>query len=114
MAEEIKISVYEIVGSHVCVSTTDGKRVYERLEPVLEANRKVSLSFRNVEFLTPAFLDAAIGQLYGKFDSAKIRASIKPEHMEEDDMHLLKRVADNAKLYFKDPETYELAEKKSE
>lgn len=113
MTNDIKISVYEVVGGHLCVASSDGQRVYERLAAVLEANHTVSLSFLNVEILTSAFLNAAIGQLYGKFSSAKIRASIKLEDMQQDDMHLLKRVVDNAKLYFKDPATYELAEQKA-
>ena len=113
MENGIKISVYEVVGGHLCVSSSDGQKVYERLAAVLEANRVVSLSFLNVEILTSAFLNAAIGQLYGKFSSEKIRASIKLEDMQQDDLHLLKRVVDNAKLYFKDPATYELAEQKA-
>ncbi|MDE0425555.1 MAG: STAS-like domain-containing protein [Candidatus Poribacteria bacterium] len=106
MSEEIKISIFEVVGSPLCVASSDGQKVYERLNTALETERKVVLSFHNVTTLTSAFLNAAIGQLYGTFSEEHIRAQLKVEDMEQDDLALLKRVVDNAKLYFKDPERF--------
>ena len=51
---------------------------------------------------TAAFLNAAVGQLYGTFSEKKIRSLLKIEDAEQDDLALLKRVVDNAKLYFVD------------
>ncbi len=107
MSEEIKISIFEVVGRHLCVASSDGQKVYDRLNAALKANRIVSLSFYNVTTLTSAFLNAAIGQLYGTFNEAQIRAQLKVEDMEQDDLALLKRVVDNAKLYFKNPERFD-------
>lgn len=101
MSEEIKISMFEIVGSSLCVASGDGQKVYERLHTALKTNRNVVLSFYNVTTLTSAFLNAAIGQLYWKFDEDQIRSLLKVEDVEQDDLALLKRVVDNAKLYFK-------------
>ena len=39
-----------------------------------------------------AFLNAAIGQLYGKFSEETIRASLGVSDMEQEDLALLKRV----------------------
>ena len=107
MSEKIKISIFEVVGSPLCVASGDGQKVYERLNATLETDREVVLSFHNVTTLTSAFLNAAIGQLYGTFSEEQIRAQLKVEDMEQDDLALLKRVVDNAKLYFKDRKRFD-------
>lgn len=107
MPEDIGLSIFEVVGSHLCVASNDGQKVYDRLAAALEAGRPITLSFRNVTTLTSAFLNAAIGQLYGSFSEEQIRSRLKVRDMEQDDLTLLKRVVDNAKLYFKDPQRFD-------
>ena len=109
MSEEIKVSMFEIVGSSFCVASGDGQKVFERLNTAFEAKRNVVLSFQNVTTLTSAFLNAAIGQLYGKYEEDEIRSLLKVEEAKQDDLALLKRVVDNAKQYFKDPERFKQA-----
>jgi hypothetical protein len=67
------------------------------------------VSFRNVTSLTSAFLNAAIGQLYGSFNEEEIRAKLQVEDVEPEDLELLKRVVDTAKEYFKDPDVHRAA-----
>ena len=107
MSENIKISMFKVVGSPFCVASDDGQRVYDRLSAAFSVNQKVVLSFRNVTALTAAFLNTAMGQLYGTFSEEKIRSLLKVEDAEQNDLALLKRVVDNAKLYFKDPKRYD-------
>ena len=107
MSEEIRISIFEVVGSSLCVASDDGQKVYDRLNAALEADRDVALSFYNVTTLTSAFLNSAIGQLYRTFSEKQIRSLLKVENMEQDDLALLKRVVDNAKLYFKEPRRFD-------
>jgi hypothetical protein len=99
--KDIIISIFEVVGSPLCVASGDGQKVYERLTAILKENRGVTLSFHNVSTLTPAFLNVAIGQLYGEFSDEKIRALLKVQDMQPDDLALLKRVVETAKEYFK-------------
>ncbi|MDE0553273.1 MAG: STAS-like domain-containing protein [Candidatus Poribacteria bacterium] len=114
MSGEIKISIFEVVGSSLCVASNDGQKVYDRLSTALEENRSVALSFRNITTLTSAFLNAAIGQLYGTFSEEQIRNLLKVEDAEQDDLALLKRVVDNAKLYFKNKKAYNKAVEETE
>ena len=107
MSEDIRISMFEIVGGSLCVASSDGQKVYDRLTAALKADQYVALSFHKVTTLTSAFLNAAIGQLYGAFSEEQIRSRLKVEDIEQDDLALLKRVVDNAKLYFKDPQRFE-------
>ena len=96
----------EVVGSPLCVASDDGQKVYDHLASAFKVDLVVRLSFYNVTALTAAFLNAAIGQLYGTFSEEKIRSLLKVEDAEQDDLALLKRVVDNAKLYFKEPQRF--------
>ena len=107
MSEDIEISIFEVVGDPLCVASNDGQKVYDRLAAALKADRSIVLSFRYVTTLTSAFLNAAIGQLYEAFSEEQIRSRLKVEDIEQDDLALLKRVVDNAKLYFKDPQRFD-------
>ncbi|KTD49845.1 MULTISPECIES: STAS-like domain-containing protein [Legionella] len=106
MKSTITISVYEIVGSPLCVAADDGQKVYERICPALREERKIELSFLNVQLLTSAFLNAAIGQLYGEFSETQIPKLLSVTDCNKDDLRLLKRVVDTAKQYFKNPKKF--------
>lgn len=109
MNNGLELSIYEIVGSPLCVASEDGQKVYERIEAALKEGQSVTASFQNVTSLTSAFLNAAIGQLYGSFSEDEIRARLRVQDMEPDDRALLKRVVDTAKEYFKDPQRFDRA-----
>ena len=107
MSEGIRISLFEVVGNSFCVASDHGQKIHDRLDAALKANQEVILSFHNVTALTAAFLNTAIGQLYGTFSEKRIQDLLKVEDAEQDYLALLKRVVDNAKLYFKDPKRYD-------
>lgn len=109
MQKEITISIFEVVGSPLCVASDDGQKVYERLAAAIREGRSVTLSFHNISTLTSAFLNAAIGQLYGAFSEEQIRALLKVEDIQADDLALLKRVVETAKSYFRDPQKFDQA-----
>ena len=95
------INIFEVVGSPLCVASGDGQKVYERLASALKEGASVVLSFHNVSALTAAFLNAAIGQLYGEFSEEQIRSLLKVQDIQPDDIVLLKRVVETAKEYFR-------------
>ena len=107
MSENIRISLFEVVGSPFCVASDDGQKVHKHLDAALKANQEIFLSFGNVTALTAAFLNTAMGQLYGTFSEEKIRSLLKVEDAEQDDLALLNSVINNARLYFKDPKRYD-------
>ena len=107
MKKDISITMFEVVGNSLCVASGDGQKVYDRVSGALQEGCHVTLSFRNVTTLTAAFLNTAIGQLYGQFKQECIRSLLRVEDIQPDDLALLKRVVDTAKLYFKDPEKFE-------
>ncbi len=113
MSNNLVLSIFEIVGSQLCVASSDGQKVYERIAMTLKEGRGVTLSFHNVSALTSAFLNTSVGQLYGAFSEEQIRSLLKVQDMQADDMALLKRVVETAKQYFKDPKKFDKAVQES-
>ncbi|MYA57922.1 DUF4325 domain-containing protein [Candidatus Poribacteria bacterium] len=106
MSENIKISMFKVVGSPFCVASGDGQKIHKHLDAALRANQDVVLSFHNVTALTTPFLTAAVGELYGTFSEEKIRSLLKVEDIEPDDLAFLESVVRDVKLYFKDPQKF--------
>ncbi len=102
--ENTTINIVNTVGDAFCVEAEDGQKVYELITKVLTEGRNVTLSFLNVEMLTTAFLNTAIGQLYRDFPEEIIREKLRVENLSQSGLVSLKRVIDTAKLYYKDPE----------
>ena len=98
-----------VVGSGLCVASDDGQKIYEEIEKAFKAGKKVKLSFDGVDDLTSAFLNSAIGQLYGKFSEQEIKEklSISEGTATQENLVLLKRVVDRAKEFFKDSRRFE-------
>ncbi len=109
MSEQITLQLTEVVGSTLCVASEDGQKVYEQIARALQDQHKVQLSFLNVESLTSAFLNAAVGQLYGTFPEEQLKSSLSVVDIEKDDLVLLKRVIETAKLYFAAPDIMDSA-----
>lgn len=101
--EEIHIQVYNTVGNSMCVDADDGEKVFEQISKAIKTESKIVLSFLNVEMLTSAFLNTAIGQLYRDFPEEEIKRLLTTKDLADVDKALLKRVVKTAKLYYKDP-----------
>ncbi len=104
---KIKLSVYTIIGDSLGIAAEDGERVFKQIKKALLENKQVDISFLNIEMLTSAFLNTAIGKLYGEFDEKKIKNSLSVSDISNEDKLLLKRVVDTAKAYYKNPKQFE-------
>ena|SRR5579871_3534523 len=107
--QEIIVRVFDVIGSALAVSSDDGQLVHDKVAPLLREGNKVIISFEKIETMISAFLNAAIGQLYGEFPEDRIRESFGVRDMSPEDLALLKRVVDNAKLYFKNRAQFDQA-----
>ena len=105
--QEVIINIFNTIGSNYCVESDDGEKIYDLIKKALQEEKKVKLSFQNIEILTSAFLNTAIGQMYRDFTEKKIKESLSVIHMLPEDKILLKRVTTTAKLYYKDPDRME-------
>lgn len=109
MKNSITLSIFEIVRSPLCIASDDGQKVYRRIAAGLKDGTNVTVSFLSVSSLTAAFLNAAIGQLYGRFKEDQIRSQLKVKDIEPEDLALLKRVIGTATQYFEDPKRFNKA-----
>ena len=110
MSEPITVRVHDIAGGPLCVSADDGQRLHDKIAPLLKEGTPVVLSFEQVETLISAFLNAAVGQLYGEFSEEEIKKLLLPPvGLAPDDLDVLKRVTDNAKTYFSSPKEFDQA-----
>jgi transcriptional regulator len=109
MKEQVTIRVADIIGSPLCISAEDGQKVYEKLVPLLKQGRKVTISFEKVTTIISLFLNAAIGQFYGVFDESRLNDLLSVTGLTDDDLDMLKRVVDNAKRYYANPQSFDQA-----
>ena len=110
MQNKVLLKIYEIVGSPVWVSSEDGQKVYEKIVAAFKAGRAVELSFANRKNLIPAFLNAAIGQLYnGNYSEEFLRDNLTFVDISLEDRYRLAHAISNAKRYFANRPQYDAA-----
>lgn len=102
--ENTTINIVNIIGDIYGVEADDGQKVFTLIKKAFDRNQKVILSFLNIEMLTTAFLNTAVGQLYKDYSEEEIKTNLKVTNITDSGKISLKRVVDTAKLYYKDPE----------
>jgi hypothetical protein len=111
MKEQVEVRLVEVIGTELCTASEDGQKVYDAIASALRSGKNVHLSFDNVKDLTSAFLNAAIGKLYGEFSEDDLKTKLSVSNASPDDLALLKRVVDRAKEFFKDPQRFRTVKK---
>ena len=99
MTEPVTLRVFDTIGGPLCVSVSDGKRLYEKIAPLL-----IVLSFKQAPTV-----NAAVGQLYGRLSEDRVREFLSVRDLAADDLEVLRCVVDNAKLYFSRPVDFDRA-----
>jgi hypothetical protein len=96
------LNISQIIGGKIAVATSDGEDVFKAVESILNEGLNVELDFMEINILTTAFLNAAIGQLYSaeKFSSAFLNEHLKIVNVQELDIPLFSLVIQRAKEYF--------------
>ncbi|MGA2175558.1 MAG: STAS-like domain-containing protein [Verrucomicrobiota bacterium] len=104
MSEPILLRVYDVVAGDRCVDTADAQRVHDKIAPLLRNDTGVVLSFDGITMVITAFLNAAIGQLYGEFPEEKVDRLVEVRDL----LPVFKTTRDKSrewsKAYFRDPE----------
>ncbi|HQI70807.1 MAG TPA: STAS-like domain-containing protein [Bacteroidales bacterium] len=101
------IRIYDEVGGDSAISVDDGDALYKKIDNALVQNITVVLDFQNINLIITAFLNAAIGQLYSKYNSDQLNEKLKLENVKSEDVHLFKKVIERAKEYFANPDEFE-------
>jgi len=101
---ETVLQVINIIGDSYAVEADEGEKVFKQIVTAIDLERQVNLSFQNIEMVTTAFLNSAVGQLYDKYSEEKVRENFKVSNTTNSINIALKRVVKTAKLHYKDPE----------
>lgn len=101
---EYKINIYNEVNGAAAVSSIDGKSIYEKVKAALNTNKSVILDFLNIEFVTSAFFNTALGALYKDFSDEKDLQKVEVKNLSDNDYSLYMQVMQRAKEYYTNPE----------
>jgi len=98
----VEIPVKQFIGRSLCILLSDAQRLYDRVLGCLNDGRPVNLCFDGIEVVISAFLNIAIGQLYGqeKLTYERVDALLKWSGLDDYDDELVQAVIENAKLYY--------------
>ncbi|MEQ6121631.1 STAS-like domain-containing protein [Reichenbachiella sp. MALMAid0571] len=107
--EQVRINIFEAIGGDGAISVDDGDMIYSKVEKAVLKNAQVILDFQNIKLITTAFLNAAIGQLYGNFSTELIKEKLSLENVAQEDLPTFKIVTNRAKQYFLDKKGFENA-----
>lgn len=105
------LNIPQIIGTNDCVALADGQKVHDEIANNLRAGNVIHVSFAGVRSIITAFLNAAIGQLYGDFKDDVIAKNLFLVDAKPEDAQKVKRVVDGAKLYFKDKKKFEASQR---
>lgn len=105
--ESIVIKVKDIINTTYCVDASDGEKIFELTKKALDEDKKVVLSFDGIELVITAFLNTAIGKLYGIFDEERILSNLSNSDMTEDFQVIWDKVTDGAPKYYANKEAFD-------
>jgi hypothetical protein len=101
--ETVSIRIHEHFGENL-LTPEEGERLLGEIQPELANGKSVTLDFAGVRIVTSAFLNAAIGRLYGSFSHDVIRQHLSVENLSDIGRFTLKRVVENSKAYYESAE----------
>lgn len=100
----IKINNYITLNQGI--TSEEGEPIYKMIVEKLSKDEDVTLDFEEVTFLTTAFLNVVIGALYKDYTSEQLQAKLHIENINEETVARIKKVTDNAKLFYSDEEKF--------
>ena len=72
MRRNVYINIAEKIGSPSALTQEQGNLIYNEILPVIQQGDQVTLDFDQIERMISPFLNNAIGQLYGTYNSEQI------------------------------------------
>lgn len=104
MSEPIMIRVADLVGGPRAVDVADGEKVFEKVLPVIQSGRTVCLSFDGISMVITAFLNTAIGKLYGALSEEQVDKMLEVRDLLPPFEPSLEKSMEWSKAFYRDPE----------
>lgn len=102
-----KIIIANEVTLNQGVTPEEGQPIRERIYASIKDGKPVVLDFAQMQLITTAFLNVVIGTLYKDFSSDELKKLLSFENLTEGIALRIKRVTDNAKLFYENPEQFQ-------
>lgn len=100
------IKLNDLISCQKGITPGDGEPIYERIINAFHNGDSVILDFDGVEMMTTAFLNVVIGNLYKDYTSDQLKGSLSFINLPNAVAVRIKKVTDNAKLFYKDEEKF--------
>jgi uncharacterized protein YaiI (UPF0178 family) len=100
------ILIDKYVTLHQGITSEEGEPIYKLIIEALSKDEDVVLDFEGILFLTTAFLNVMIGALYKDYTSEQLQEKLHISHINEDTAARIKKVTDNAKLFYSDQDKF--------
>jgi hypothetical protein len=98
--DTVKIVISQVIKNELCVTQSDGEKVFDIIHHSLRNGYKIRLSFAGVRYTISAFLNPAIGMLYKYYTSEQLNSNLKIEEATPTQLKMVREVLRNAKEYY--------------
>jgi hypothetical protein len=85
---------------HQGITSEEGEPIYKMIYESLSKDEDISLDFKDVTFLTTAFLNVVIGTLYKDYTSEQLQKKLHVQNINEEIAARIKKVTTNAKAFY--------------
>lgn len=100
------IKINDYITLNQGITSEEGEPIYNMIVENLSKDEDVTLDFGEVTFLTTAFLNVVIGALYKDYTSEQLQARLHIENINDETVARIKKVTDNAKLFYSDEDKF--------
>lgn len=105
--EKINYNLQDVIGSSQAISLDDAVQVKTDLAKIITARKYVTVDFKGIDLMISAFLNKAVGDLYGECDKNDVDQFLNAINLCDDDKVLFDRVIERAKSYYEDKKAVE-------
>jgi STAS-like domain of unknown function (DUF4325) len=96
------IRISDMVGEYA-ITAEDGDLVFQPVHEALVAGEDVEVDFEGVAVFASPFFNAAIGRLLEDISQETLRARLRLHNLSSDGHDVVRRVIENAKGFYSDP-----------
>lgn len=100
------IDVAKEINTPSALTQEQGDIIYNEITAAFDKQEIITLDFSNVESMISPFLNNAIGQLYGKYNSEYIQKHLQLKNFPPAKNSTLNIVINNAKSFYANKETF--------
>lgn len=102
--ETIKLS--NVVSLGQGVTPEEGMPIRDKILNSIQSGNQITIDFDGMTLITTAFLNVMIGTLYKDYTSDQLKSLLHFINLTDGIAVRIKRVADNAKLFYSNPEAF--------